>query len=132
MDFATFYQSGGIFMHVITLLAIVSAIRVGGLARQLRSVRRGSDQPPTGAGADPVLGSAMLAMVAAGFLGSAMGWTEMHGALATVPPQHFQTALSRAGQIIMNPLTWSLICVMPLLALRGLVAKFGQRLSATA
>lgn len=131
MDFPTFYQTGGIFMHLVTLLALATAVSLAARTWQLRArahaVLRAESVPKS---ADPMASAMLLAMVTAGALGAALGWAEMHAALRTVPQDQWHLALSRGGQIVMNPLVWSLLCALPLLLVRGGVSHFESRLLA--
>ncbi len=128
MDFVQFYQHGGVFMHVITLITVVAIVT---LARRMGAVRRGlrAPAPPPAwrpaTGATPTL---VAATVMLGVLGVAMGWVEMMKALQTVPAESWAAALVRSLDIVSYPLVWSLMCATPVLLAHAVVRHHEDRL----
>lgn len=129
MDFGQFYQDGGVFMHVITLLTIFTG---AGLLRRCGAIR-GSNRDPreqlaklSRSGA--VAPSMLAAIVLVGVLGTSLGWVSVYGALATIDPEYFDIASARGSRIAMYPLVWSLICAVPLIFTHGILRGFEQRL----
>jgi hypothetical protein len=105
-DFAEFYALGGLFNHVVTLLALagVSSLVVhAALAR-----RRAGDHRLLDA-ADRF---AALA-TAAGVLGVAFGMMDVSAALATIPAELVVQAAGQSAGIVAVPLAWALMCAIP-------------------
>lgn len=131
MSFGEFYQSGGVFMHVITLLSFF----VGGvMLRRAGTIRRSFRDPKEQLGRlrrGDVLTPALLAsMVMVGVLGTGLGWIELNAALQTIPAEHWARAQSLGGRIAAYPLVWSLVCAVPLTLGHGVVRYFEERLRA--
>ncbi|MEM7153990.1 MAG: hypothetical protein AAF799_14160 [Myxococcota bacterium] len=129
MNFGQFYQDGGVFMHVITLLSIFTA---AGLLHRCGAIRGGSRGPRerlvklsrTGA----VAPSMLAAIVMVGLLGTSLGWVSVNAALPSIDPEHWDIASARGYKIVPYPLVWSLICAAPLTLAHGLLRHFEQRL----
>lgn len=109
-DFFTFYLSGGVFNHLVTIgLAIAASslvfhARAGEKAgtRWLRLADR-----------------ALLGCLGLGLLGTLMGVIDASAALATIPADQFLAAEARAAGLAVIPLTWALLGAIPL----GIVAS---------
>jgi hypothetical protein len=130
-SFSEFYQHGGVFMHVVTLLSLI----VGGvMLRRAGTIRRSFRDPKEQLfhlRRGDVLTPALLAtMVMAGVLGTGLGWIEVHAALRTVPAEQWAMAQSMGGQIATYPLVWSLACAVPLTLGHGVLRYFEERLRA--
>lgn len=128
-DFGQFYQDGGVFMHVITLLTLITTgimlRRVGTIRRtfrdpseQLSRLRRG----------DPVTPALIAAIVLSGALGTSLGWIAVHAALRTVPFEQWPMAASLGLQIASYTIVWSLLCAVPLTLGHGVLRHFEERL----
>ncbi|PRQ02658.1 hypothetical protein [Enhygromyxa salina] len=106
-NFSVFYQNGGLFMHLISLAAVVAltSVLLHGRAR-----RMGSDDPKLLSLADRVAGLC----VALGVLGCVFGLIEMGAALSTVEPELFDQAFARGGAIVPITLAWALMCAIPI------------------
>lgn len=129
MDFAQFYQTGGVFMHVITLLSLV----VGGvMLRRVGTIRRSFRDPKEQLGrlrrGDVLTPSLLAAIVMSGMLGTGFGWLELNAALRTIPTEQWPMAQSLGGQIASHPLVWSLLCAVPLTIGHGMLRYFEERL----
>ncbi len=133
MDFGQFYQDGGVFMHVITLLTIITG---AGLLRRCGAFRKSvgdSREMLARIGTTGAVAPSMLAaIVMVGMLGTSLGWVSVHSALETIPPEHWQLSSSRGGKIALYPLVWSLLCAIPLTVGHGVVRRFEQRLRSLA
>jgi uncharacterized membrane protein len=129
MNFAIFYQSGGLFMHAITLLSIVGTIL---LVRRIRVVRAAFRQPTA---ARELLGrrdsltlTTIVAALGFGALGCLMGAMEAAAAVATVPPAMQFAALLRGASILFIPGAWALMCALPLVLAHGGMRHVEHRL----
>lgn len=129
-NFAQFYQQGGVFMHLITLLALTStgllasrAVRLRGLVRRVTA-----GKPPPPPEHEGLILGLMVAAGLAGALGATFGLIETGAALRSVPPEHQVMALSRALPIALSPFAWSLLLVIPLVLGRGVVGAVEARL----
>lgn len=129
MDFGQFYQDGGVFMHVITLLTLIAG---GGLLRRAATVRRTFRDPKeqlarlrSGGVAFPSL---TAAIVMAGFLATGLGWISVQAAVQMIPPDMAFLAASRGYGIAAHPLVWSLLCAVPLTLGHGALRFFEHRL----
>lgn len=129
-NFAQFYQQGGVFMHLITLFALVGsgllasrAMRLRGLVRRVTAAK-----PPPPPEHEGLLVGLMLAAALAGCLGATFGVIETFAALRTVPPEHHILALGRAVPLALSPFAWSLMLVIPLVLGRAVVSSVEARL----
>lgn len=129
MEFAQFYQEGGLFMHVVTLLSLVTGARLlrrgGGIRRMFRDPLSQRARLRWG---DPLTPALVAAVVLAGMLGSVLGFAEVHAALQTVPPELRALAQSRGSQIAVIPLVWALMIAIPLTLGHGVLAYLEVRL----
>jgi Na+/glutamate symporter len=129
MEFAQFYQEGGVFMHAVTLLSLFVGVRllgrVSGLRRTFRDPRQRLARLRQ---RDPLTIALLAAIVLAGGLGAALGWTDVHAALRTIPTEQWALAFSVGSQIAVYPLVWGLLCAEPLTLGHGVLAHFEQRL----
>lgn len=129
MDFAQFYQHGGVFMHVITLLSfIVGGVmlrRAGTIRRTFQDPKQQLDRLRRGNVLTPAL---LVTTVMVGLLGAGLGMMAVDAALQTVPAEHMAMAQARGEQIAMYPLIWSLVCAVPLTLGHGLMRYFEVRL----
>ncbi|MCA9659383.1 MAG: hypothetical protein KC486_13640 [Myxococcales bacterium] len=102
-NFIDFYANGGIFNHFITiglgvaLASLVFARREGGSERWLAVCER-----------------TLVACLGLGLLGSLFGVVEASAALGMVKPEFLMPAASRAAGILVIPLCWALLGVIPL------------------
>jgi hypothetical protein len=118
-DFSTFYQLGGAFNHVVSLLALAALVLVVTHAlapapakAPLRLLR---------------LADRLTALcVLTGLLGLMFNLMDLGAALATVEGEQILQAGSRGLAIVPIPLAWSLMCAIPLW-LASLL--YGQRAS---
>ena len=112
-NFMQFYQTGGLFMHVISLgatAALTSVVLYG------RSRRMGVDKP-----AHLTLADRLASVcVAVGVLGAVFGFIEMCYALSMIDPEKFRTAAARASGIVVIPIAWSLMCAIPIWVASGI------------
>lgn len=118
MDFAQFYQEGGVFMHPIFLLGLVSCA-AGPLALLIRARAMSITAI--------VVGLLCLAIGLAGYL---LGMVEVHSALQTVARDQYEMARERGTEIAMVPLYFGAAASAPgvLGGLLGLVlARFKRR-----
>jgi hypothetical protein len=129
MEFSQFYQEGGIFMHVVTLLSLVTGARLlrraGGIRRTFRDPAAERSRLRWG---DPLTPALVATVVLAGMLGTVSGFGEVHAALLTVPPEVYAMAQSRGSQIALYPLSYALMLAIPLTLGHGLLAYFEARL----
>lgn len=129
MDFAQFYQEGGFFMHVVTLLSLVAG---GRLLRRAGGIRRTFRDPASQRSrlrwGDPLTPALVACVVLAGMLGTVTGFSDVHAALLTVPPELMAMAESRGSQIAGYPLTWGLMMAIPLTLAHGVLAYLETRL----
>ncbi len=127
MNFATFYQDGGVFMHVITILAVVVATvlirRIGALRHTFR------DPGETGVRERDALSPAVItAILMTGVLGTAMGWLEINAAIRTVPLDQWPLAATMGMQVASYTLVWALLCAVPLTIGHGVLGHFETRM----
>lgn len=113
-DFMIFYQNGGFFMHLITITA---AVGIAAVVMHARSKKAGAEQAQLLRVADRVAGIA----VAFGALGLLFGLLDLCAALSMLDPVEAQMdavkliqAAARGGGIAPAPLTWSLMCAVPI------------------
>lgn len=129
MDFGQFYQEGGVFMHVITLLSLIV---IGVMLRRMRTIQRTFRDPKEQLARlrrGDVLTPALLAsMVMAGVLGTALGWIQINEALQTIPLERWEMARALGERIAINPLVWALSCAVPLTLGHGVVRVLEERL----
>ena len=129
MEFAQFYQDGGVLMHVVTILSLIAGarlfVRMGGIRRMFRNPK--AELPRLRQG-DPLTPALVAAVVLTGMLGSASGWIEVHAALQTVPEDMWARAFSLGSQIAVYPLVWGLMCAVPLVLAHGVLAYLEGRL----
>ncbi len=125
MTFSVFYQQGGLFMHLVTLTALAGVVSV---ARRAIAVRRTISAPH---GAQPPEGGVTPWLVVAGMflgtLGTLFGFGEASAALETVPSEMWGAALLRVGQIVFNPLMWSLMTLTPVVLAHATLLHFERR-----
>lgn len=129
MDFSQFYRDGGVFMHVITLLTLITGF---GLVRRLATIRRTFQDPKEQLVRLQHSGVALPSMIAAivmvGALGTALGTISVHAAVLTVPPESAFLAASRGHGIAAYTIAWSLLCAVPLTLGHGALRLFEHRL----
>jgi hypothetical protein len=129
MEFAQFYQDGGVLMHLVTLLSLIAGARLlaraGGIRRMFRDP---ASQLPRLRRGDPLTPALVAAVVLVGALGSVSGWVEVHAALQTIPEEHWARAFSMGSQIAVYPLMWGLMCAVPLVLGHGVLAYLEGRL----
>jgi hypothetical protein len=127
MSFVEFYQTGGWFMHVVTVLTVAaSAILVRRFKNAWHALRSPQNaRLPDDDALTPVLA---LSIVMAGVLGAALGFAEVCAALQTVPPHLQLAAAIRGGRIMGNPLVWSLMCAIQVVLVHGLLRQLEARL----
>lgn len=129
MDFTQFYQDGGFFMHVVTLLSLLAGAR---LLRRASGIRRTFRDPASQRSrlrwGDPLTPALVACVVLASMLGTVGGFIDVHGALLTVPPELQAIAESRGSQIAMYPLMWGLMVAIPLTLAHGVLAYLEARL----
>lgn len=129
MDFSQFYQDGGVFMHVITLLSLFAGVRlVGRVVGIRRTFRDPSEQLARLRRGDSLTVALIATIVLVGGLGTALGWTEVHAALQTVPTEMWAMAFSMGAKICAYPLVWALLLAVPLTLGHGVLAHFEGRL----
>lgn len=129
MELSQFYQAGGLFMHVVTLLSFVAGARLvrraGGIRRTFRAPTAERSRLRWG---DPLTPALVATLVLAGMLGAVSGFSEVHAALQTVPPELQAAAESRGSQIAVIPLEWALMLAIPLTLGHGVLAYLEARL----
>lgn len=129
MEFAQFYQEGGMFMHVVTLLSLVAGGRLlhraSGIRRTFRDPKAERSRLRWG---DPLTPALVACMVLTGMLGAVLGLGEVQAALLTIPPELYAMAEARGSQIAMHPLTWALVVAIPLTLAHGVLAYLEARL----
>ncbi len=128
MNFITFYQSGGVFMHVITLLSIVALVAVGRRIRRLRTAFAEPARARALLETESLGGTATRTALAVGALGTLMGAMEAAAAVGTVPPQLQFPAFMRGLMILVIPGIWALMCTIPLMLVHGGLGSFEGRL----
>ncbi len=133
-DFPEFYQQGGVFMHLITLLTLASAGLLAKEALGIRGLVRRvtAGKPPPAATEDRLTLAFIIGALMFGLLGATFGIIETCAALRTVPPEHHTLALMRAIPIALSPLAWSLLLAAPLVIGRAVVGTVDARLRALA
>jgi len=129
MEFAQFYQEGGVLMHVVTILSLIAGARLlsraAGIRRMFRDPK--AELPRLRRG-DPLTPALVTAVVLAGMFGSVSGWIEVHAALQTVPQDQWLMAFSLGSQIAAYPAMWGLMCAVPLVLVHGVLAYLEGRL----
>jgi hypothetical protein len=129
MEFAQFYQEGGMFMNAVTLLSLIAAgrlvLRAGGIRRTFRDPKGERSRLRWG---DPLTPALVACTVLVGMLGAVIGFGEVQAALLTVPPEVQAMAEMRGMQIAFHPLTWSLMLAIPLTLGHGVLAYCEARL----
>lgn len=129
MEFSQFYQDGGVFMHVVTLLSLVAGIRLvrraGGIRRTFRDPRSERARLRWG---DPLTPALVACTVLVGMLGAVLGLSEVQAAISTIPPELHSIAEARGSQIAVYPLTWALMLAIPLTLGHGVLAYCEARL----
>jgi hypothetical protein len=111
VEFAQFYQDGGFFMHVITVLgAIATGALVRGVLERRMANARGLVIAPNNL--VPRL-SAVVVLV--GVLATIDGCTQLLAALRTVPEAQWSLAGAHGGQIVLIPIGWALTIASTLL-----------------
>ncbi len=106
-DFFEFYQFGGFFNHVVTLLCLGS----------LATLVLHAVGPRRAGGEAPLLGLAdrfTILAVAAGVLGTLFNTIEMGAALSTIAAEHYMPAMARGMSLVPIPLAFALLCAIPL------------------
>jgi hypothetical protein len=131
MSFANFYQSGGVLMHLVTILSIAGVVMI---ARRIRRVRSAFADPSRARGLLAIPDSLTVTMIvgalATGLLATCMGWMEAAAAVSTVPPEMQFEAWIRGNQILIIPMVWALMCSIPLVLGHGGLRHFETRLRA--
>jgi hypothetical protein len=129
MEFAQFYQEGGVLMHAVTLLSLIAGVR---LLRRASGIRRTFRDPASQRArlrrGDPLTPALVAAVVLVGALGTVSGWVDVHAALRTVPTDQWAMAFSFGSQIAAYPLLWGLLCAVPLTLGHGVLALIEARL----
>ncbi|MEM6296809.1 MAG: hypothetical protein AAGA54_36420 [Myxococcota bacterium] len=129
-NFLQFYQQGGVFMHLITLFTLAATVLIAMQGLGLRDLARATlqgTQPPASA-TDGLTRGLMVAAVLIGVLGTMFGLMEIAGALQTVPEAARGNALLRALPIALTTMTWSLMCIIPLVLARAALHSAEVRL----
>ncbi|MEX1368510.1 MAG: hypothetical protein AB1Z98_35605 [Nannocystaceae bacterium] len=125
MDFGEFYRDGGVFMHVITLLTLITG---AGLLRRAGTIRRTfrdpNEQLARLRGGGVSVPSMVAATVMTGLLGTALGWISVQAAVQSVSPDVVFLAAARGNAIATYPLVWSLLCAVPLTLGHGVLRHF--------
>jgi hypothetical protein len=106
-DFFQFYQCGGVFMHAISLAAVLATTA---LLLDARARKLGDDDPKRLRLADRLL----VLCLGIGLIGTAMGVTELFAAIAMVEPEKVEFVFARGGAIVPFPLTWALMVSIPI------------------
>lgn len=129
MEFSQFYQEGGMFMNVVSLLSLVAAarlvLRAGGIRRTFRDPKGERSRLRWG---DPLTPALVATLVLAGVLGAVQGFIDVQAALLTVPPEVFAMAEARGSQIAVYPMSWALMLAIPLTLGHGVLAYCEARL----
>lgn len=129
-NFGQFYQQGGVFMHLVTLLSLAAAGMLAARAVRLRTLaNRVLSAKPVGAAGDLGLVTALtVAALLCGVLGATFGLMETAGALQTIDGAMRPDALLRALPIAASPFAWALMLAVPLVLGRGVVVAVETRL----
>ena len=127
MTFSQFYQSGGLFMHFITLFAVAGAVSIARRAAALRRPPGEARLPPSDGGLAPWL---CVAGVLAGVGGTVMGLIEVSAALQTVALEHWPRAVSRGVAMAVIPLGWAALVMAPVFLAHGVLRSFESRIRA--
>lgn len=107
MDFAQFYQNGGITMHLILMVSAVAGVF---LLRSIKGIRNQRDVNPM---LDVIVGLTGGAFLF-GLFGALTGFIEIGAALQSVDMEQWPFALSRGVPIALYPLTFAAMCGTPL------------------
>jgi len=128
-DFPEFYQHGGVFMHVLTLLGIATSVllvrRIGGIRRTFRDP---SEQVARLRRREVLTPTFICAMLLCGVLGTSMGLISVTALVPTVDPSRIIAAMMMGGSIALYPLVWSLLLAVPLTIGHGVLRHFEERL----
>lgn len=130
--FGQFYQQGGVFMHLITLLALagtgilaVRAARLRGLVHRVKTAQPAAPRTEGG-----LIGALALASLMVGLLGTTFGFMELCAAVLTIPPPQQIQAVFRATPMALTTVAWSLMLSVPLVLGRAVVGAVETRLRA--
>ena len=129
-EFGQFYQQGGVFMHLVTLLSLAAAGILATHAVRLRTLaKRVLAAKPAGESVDfGLVGGLTLAAIMSGVLGATFGFMELAGALRTIPAAQHDAALLRALPLAVTPFAWALMLGTPLVLGRAVVSSIDNRL----
>ena len=129
MEFSQFYQEGGMYMHLVSLLSLAAGprlvLRAGGIRRTFRDPKGERSRLRWG---DPLTPALVACTVIAGMLGAVFGFVDVQAALLTVPPEVYAIAEARGSQIAVYPLSWALMLALPLTLAHGVLAYCETRL----
>ncbi len=117
-------------MHLITLFTLAAtvllAMRGIGLRDFAKATLQGSN-PPASSG-DGLTRGLMMSAVLLGLLGTMFGLMELAAALQTVAEPARANALMRAFPVALTTMTWSLMCIIPLVLARAALQSAETRL----
>lgn len=131
MEFASFYETGGLYMHPITLFSIIAAamiVRRGHALYKIVAGRGSASELTTLRRDDTVTRGLLLIAVAIGVLGMLTGVMEAGIALTTVPAEQQWPAFVRVIAILPTPGIWALTCTLPLMLAHTVLQHLGTRL----
>ena len=112
MGFAQFYQDGGFFMHVIT---VIGAVATGALVRGVLERRIAKARGVALPGPSHMVSRLALVAVLVGMLATIDSLVQVCAALRTIAMSEWPLALLRCGELVGIPLSWSLVVASSLL-----------------
>jgi hypothetical protein len=120
VGFAAFYQDGGFFMHVITLLGAVTAgALVRGVVERRIAKARGVEIV---ASSGTVLRLSLI-VVLVGVLATIDATVQACHALQTISIEQWPRAIVRCGELVGIPLAWSMIVASTLLFADAVIGR---------
>jgi hypothetical protein len=111
VELAQFYQGGGFFMHILSVLgALATGALVRSVVERRSAAARGHVFSPSG-----LVPRLAAVIVLVGVLALVDGTMQLMAALQTVELYQWARAFARGGQLVVIPLGWALTIASTLL-----------------